>query len=66
MTVDYSDARWRKSSRSGNEGQCVEVADLGNSVGLRDSKNPDGPKLVFTTKEITEFAARIKAGRLDG
>lgn len=42
-------AVWRKSSRSGgNGGQCVEVADnLSGVVGVRDSKDPTGPALVF-------------------
>lgn len=65
MNVDYSGARWRKSSRSGGQGgQCVEVADLGTAVAIRDSKNPDGPKLAFTHREIAEFAARVKTGHL--
>jgi hypothetical protein len=66
MTVDYSGARWRKSRRSGSQGgQCVEVADLGYAVGVRDSKHPAGPNLVFTRREMGRFAARVKAGRLD-
>ncbi|MFC9682729.1 DUF397 domain-containing protein [Streptomyces sp. NPDC056948] len=39
---NLSNARWRKSSYSGNTGgDCIEVADLGLlGVGVRDSKNP--------------------------
>ena len=39
--------RWRKSSYSGNGGgNCVEVAsNLPDGVAVRDSKNPDGPRL---------------------
>ncbi|GAA2935707.1 MULTISPECIES: DUF397 domain-containing protein [Streptomyces] len=39
---NLSNARWRKSSYSGNTGgDCVEVADLGlPGVAVRDSKNP--------------------------
>jgi hypothetical protein len=37
---------WRKSTRSGNTTNCVEVANTGPAVGVRDSKNP-APTLVF-------------------
>ncbi|TDC69150.1 DUF397 domain-containing protein [Actinomadura sp. GC306] len=41
---------WRKSSRSaeGTSGQCVEIAPLAGLVGVRDSKDPNGPKLLLT------------------
>ncbi|TDE35499.1 DUF397 domain-containing protein [Actinomadura sp. 6K520] len=41
---------WRKSSRSaeGTSGQCVEIAAFPGLVGVRDSKDPDGPKLLLT------------------
>jgi hypothetical protein len=65
MTVDYSGTRWRKSRRSGSSGgACVEVADLGDAVGVRDSKNPAGPKLTFTRREMAAFAVRVKSGHL--
>jgi hypothetical protein len=57
---------WRKSSRSGSSGDvCVEVANLDIAVGVRDSKNPEGPKLVFSCSEWSAFAERIRSGRLD-
>jgi hypothetical protein len=38
--------KWRKASCSGSTGgQCVEVAALPDGIALRDSKDPDGPKL---------------------
>lgn len=44
--------RWFKSTYSETSGQCVEVAFLtGGRVGVRDSKNPDGPALTFTSAE---------------
>ncbi|MBE1491137.1 DUF397 domain-containing protein [Plantactinospora soyae] len=47
--MHLSDARWRKSTRSGtNGGNCVEVADnLPGVVAVRDSKDPTGPVLNF-------------------
>lgn len=55
---------WRKSSYTGsNGGNCVEVAALPDrSLAVRDSKDPDGPKLTFTRAEWRTFTAAIKAG----
>jgi hypothetical protein len=38
---------WRKSSHSFSNGNCAEVGQDGAVVGVRDSKDPDGPVLVF-------------------
>ncbi|KPI09454.1 protein of unknown function DUF397 [Actinobacteria bacterium OK074] len=54
---------WRKSSYSGNNGDCVEVAVLpGGGRGLRDSKNPSGPILTFPAPEFTAFLAAARVG----
>jgi hypothetical protein len=61
--VDLTGAQWRKSSYSGNTGNCVEVAlNLPGIVTVRDSKNPDGPALAFTADEWRAFLFR-RAGR---
>ncbi|MFJ8687328.1 DUF397 domain-containing protein [Micromonospora wenchangensis] len=58
---DLTDAVWRKSTRSNNGGDCVEVADnLPGVVGLRDSKDPSGPTLAFAPRAWTRFLASIK------
>jgi Domain of unknown function (DUF397) len=59
--------QWRKSSYSGgNGGACVEVArNLPGAVAVRDSKDPDGPRLAFTPEEWTAFTAGVKAGDFD-
>jgi Domain of unknown function (DUF397) len=59
--------QWRKSSYSGsNGGACVEVArNLPGAVAVRDSKDPDGPKLAFAPEEWTAFTAGVKAGDFD-
>jgi hypothetical protein len=40
----------------------VEVADLGESIGIRDSKNPSAPALVFTRREWHAFVAGVQGG----
>lgn len=60
MSIDLSAARWFKSSRSAGGSDCVEVAHLANGqVGVRDSKNPTGPTLVFTPHEWDAFTTAI-------
>ena len=47
--IDLSRAEWRKSSYSGQDGNCVEVArNLPGLVAVRDSKEPDGATLVIS------------------
>ncbi len=52
---------WRKSTYSGNGGACVEVASGAPSVvAVRDSKDPDGPKLTFTPEGWKAFTSAVK------
>ncbi len=63
--VDVSRAVWRKSSWSGGNGNCVEVAaNLPGVVAVRDSKDPDGPVLAFSPAVWRAFAAGVKASLL--
>lgn len=64
--TDLSRAEWFKSSRSQGGNDCVEAAHLGNGhVGVRDSKNPTGPALIFTPGEWDAFLAGAKDGEFD-
>ena len=63
MMRDLTGAVWRKSRRSGAQGECVEVAqNLPGVVAVRDSKNPTGPALVFTPDEWRAFVEGAKSG----
>ncbi|TGB03050.1 DUF397 domain-containing protein [Streptomyces sp. MZ04] len=56
---DLTNARWRKSTYSGNTGgDCIEIAPREGTVAVRDSKNPEGP--AFTIAEGT-FASFVEA-----
>ncbi|MEU4234986.1 DUF397 domain-containing protein [Nonomuraea sp. NPDC026600] len=65
--MDLSSAVWRKSTySSGNGGQCVEVAaNFPGVVAVRDSKDPDGPKLLFTADEWRAFIGGVKTGEFN-
>ncbi|GAA2441647.1 DUF397 domain-containing protein [Actinomadura vinacea] len=64
-SVDAVNAPWRKSSHSDQHGgECVEVADLAHVVGVRDSKDPDGPMLAVTAADWRSFIRRVKANEL--
>jgi hypothetical protein len=65
--MDLVQADWRKSSYSnGNGGACVEVArNLAGAVAVRDSKDPEGPKLAFAPAQWRAFTARVKASHFD-
>ncbi|MGY4103190.1 DUF397 domain-containing protein [Nocardia sp. R16R-3T] len=66
MSVDLSGAKWYKSSRSSSTKDCVEVAHLdGGMVGVRDSKNPTGPALMFGPAEWDAFTAGVQGGEFE-
>lgn len=64
-TPDLSGAVWRKSARSGNNGGCVEMASVDDSIAVRDSKNPQGGVLVFSRNEWGAFVDGAKSGEFD-
>jgi hypothetical protein len=59
--------QWRKSSHSQGQGgtDCVEVASMATAAMIRDSKNPEGPHLVFARGRLRDLISDVKAGRYD-
>lgn len=55
---------WRKSSYSGSDTNCVEVAPLPGSTAVRDSKNPTGGRLHVAAGAWRRFVRSVQAGRV--
>ncbi len=63
MHVDLTDARWVKSRHSDNGGNCIEVApDFPGVMPVRDSKDPDGPALLFSADAWRSFVTATREG----
>ncbi|GAA4234112.1 DUF397 domain-containing protein [Actinomadura meridiana] len=59
--MDLTNAAWRKSSyTTANGGECVELASLPGTVAVRDSKDPDGPKLLVTRHAFAALISELK------
>ena len=62
ISAALATANWRKSTYSGDQGACVELATVPNLVAVRDSKDPAGPVLAFTRREWTAFLDGLARG----
>jgi hypothetical protein len=62
--LDLGSARWRKSSRSTDQANCVEVTITVGTVAVRDSKNPTGSMLAVPVPAWTAFTAAVRTGEL--
>ncbi|MHB6911294.1 DUF397 domain-containing protein [Streptomyces sp. DB-54] len=58
-------ARWVKASASDGRDDCVELADLGENVAVRNSRDPEGPALIFTRSELAAFVDGSRKGEFD-
>jgi hypothetical protein len=57
---------WRKATASNPSGNCVELAPMGaGHVAIRNSRQPDGPVVVFTRAEIAAFFDGVRSGEFD-
>jgi hypothetical protein len=66
MALDWSRADWQISSRSSGNGTCVAVARIGDTIGIKDTKDPASPVLEFRlTDEWPKFVQAVKDGEFD-
>ena len=56
---------WLKAHSSTSNGQCVEIASAVGNIAMRDSKDPDGPILVYTSSEFRAFLDGARNGEFD-
>ena len=64
-TLDLSGARWRKSRRSTDVANCVEVAVTASVVAVRDSKHPAGGVLAVPSPAWAAFTTALGDGQFD-
>jgi hypothetical protein len=65
MTLQKNALTWRKSTRSGAAGHCVEIASAAAAVFVRDSKDSTGPVLEFGIRGWAEFLTGVRGGEFD-
>ncbi|BCY09164.1 DUF397 domain-containing protein [Actinoplanes sp. L3-i22] len=63
--MDLTNARWHKSTRSGANGNCVEVAITDEGVAVRDTKDRAKAPHVYTLAEWQAFIGGVKDGEFD-
>jgi hypothetical protein len=65
LKVQRNDLTWRKSTRSGAAGHCVEIAETPAAILVRDSKDVAGPVLRFDNAGWRHFVAGVRDGEFD-
>ena len=65
--TELPEVAWKKSGRSNPSGNCVEMTALTNSsdIAVRNSRDPEGPALLYTRSEIAAFVRGAKDGDFD-
>jgi hypothetical protein len=63
--AERAELSWLKAQSSTANGQCVELASAAAGIAIRDSKDPDGPILVYTHSEFQAFLDGARNGEFD-
>jgi Domain of unknown function (DUF397) len=63
--AERADLAWLKARSSTHNGACVEIAESAGKIAIRDSKDPDGPTLVYTPAEFKAFLSGARNGEFD-
>ncbi|MFR9724004.1 DUF397 domain-containing protein [Streptomyces sp. MS19] len=63
---EIAGAKWRKSRASAPTGTCVEMTGLPDGgAAVRNSRDPEGPALIYTRDEVEAFLVGVKSGDFD-
>lgn len=66
LSAQSRQIRWQKSRHSNSQGSCVEMALLpGGDIAVRNSRDPDGPTLIYTQAEIEALLQGVRDGDFD-
>lgn len=60
--LEVGDLQWKKARASAGNGACVEVAPVSGQIVIRDSKDPEGPVLSYSSEAFQSFLATAKEG----
>jgi len=63
MPASSLSVTWTKSRHSNPNGECVELAQLpGGGIAVRNSRDPDGPALIFAARQVAAFLLGLRNG----
>lgn len=65
MMTEPNSLAWRKSTFSGGGNDCVEMADTGAGIAMRNSNHPDDGTIVVAPGPFADLVACVKAGEID-
>jgi hypothetical protein len=60
-----SPLNWRKATASQGSQGCVELAPLPRLIAVRDSKDPNGPKIFLSRDALRRLTEQANRGNLD-